>query len=68
MPNLWNSDGSFAGGEEAEARVQEQLDYMPQLRWKPEYKGHGYRGVPITPAEDFAEPYRTIEEELEELI
>lgn len=68
MPNMWNSDGSYAGpgGEEAELRVQGQLEYFSQVRWRPEPRGHGYRGTPITAAEDFAQA--DIEAELEDLI
>lgn len=41
----------------------DEHDYLPQVRWEPELKGHGYRGFPITAAEDFAEPYVEVPEE-----
>lgn len=49
MPNMWHSDGTPA----VDPLPPEASDYLPQLRWEPEYKGHGYRGFPITAAEEF---------------
>lgn len=60
MPNIWNGDGTPAYDFEADP---EFVPYQQQLRWEPELKGHGYRGRPITPAEDFADPYIEIDDE-----
>lgn len=64
MPNIWNADGTPAVGFESDP---EYVPYQQQLRWEPELKGHGYRGIPQTPADDF-EPWTTIDDDLEELI
>lgn len=63
MPNIWNSDGTPA------VELYEAPDeYVQQLRWEPEDKGHGYRGFVVTAADDFAEPYIEIDDEDWDLI
>ena len=48
---------------------QTEGEYQAQLRWNWEPRWHGYKGTPVTAADDFAKPYEpTLEELLEELI
>jgi len=71
---MWRSDGTPAVD-------QSEGEYQAQLRWDWTPKWRGYKGTPITAADDFAQPYRapaaddfaqpyepTLEELLEELI
>jgi len=65
VPNIWSSDGTPAVEPELYSVPDE---YVQQLRWEPELKGHGYRGIVVTAADDFAEPYIEIDDEDWDLI